>query len=152
MARRASARRIKKHHSYEVLEAAELLGIHRHTIRRWINSGALPALTEERPHPDPRPGPDRLPERSQARQDATEAGRMLLCEMPPSPAPCLRRGRIHPADGVERQSPGNLSRLYNAHAPAGISRQTGRYHRQSRDQIPGRIATPIRSLNPVPQC
>lgn len=50
MPRRASARRVKKHLNYIVEEAAELTGVHPHTIRRWIASGALPALTEARPH------------------------------------------------------------------------------------------------------
>lgn len=48
--RRASARRVKKHYNYTVEEAAELVGVHPHTMRRWIASGALPALTEKRPH------------------------------------------------------------------------------------------------------
>jgi excisionase family DNA binding protein len=48
--RRASARRVKKHWSYTAEEAAYALGVHRHTVRRWIASKALPALTEKRPH------------------------------------------------------------------------------------------------------
>jgi excisionase family DNA binding protein len=48
--RRASARRVKKNLSYTVEEAADVLGVHRHTVRRWITSGVLPALTERRPH------------------------------------------------------------------------------------------------------
>lgn len=48
--RTASARRVKKHISYTVEEAAEVTGYHPHTIRRWIDSQALHALTERRPH------------------------------------------------------------------------------------------------------
>ena len=48
--RRASARRVKIHHNYTVEEAAEVTGSHKNTVRRWIASGALPALTEKRPH------------------------------------------------------------------------------------------------------
>lgn len=48
--RRASARRVKKHYNYTVEEAAELVGVHPHTVRRWIASGGLPALCEKRPH------------------------------------------------------------------------------------------------------
>lgn len=48
--RRASARRVKKHHNYTVEEAAETIGAHKNSVRRWIASKALPALTEMRPH------------------------------------------------------------------------------------------------------
>jgi excisionase family DNA binding protein len=48
--RRAAARRVKKHLSYTAEEAADALGVHRHTVRRWVASKALPALTEQRPH------------------------------------------------------------------------------------------------------
>jgi excisionase family DNA binding protein len=48
--RRASARRVKKHLNYTVEEAAEVTGLHPHTIRRWIKTKALLALTEKRPH------------------------------------------------------------------------------------------------------
>jgi len=69
--RRASARRVKTHHNYTVEEAAKTTGKHPHTIRRWIESEALPALTEKRPHlilgrdliaflTAPRPGKARL--------------------------------------------------------------------------------------------
>ena len=48
--RRASARRVKIHHNYTVEEAAEASGSHKNTIRRWIATKTLPALTEKRPH------------------------------------------------------------------------------------------------------
>jgi excisionase family DNA binding protein len=48
--RAASARRIKKHLNYTVEEAAETTGYHPHTIRRWIETKALQALTERRPY------------------------------------------------------------------------------------------------------
>ena len=48
--RRASARRVKIHHNYTIEEAAETTGFHKNTIRRWIATKALPALTEKRPH------------------------------------------------------------------------------------------------------
>jgi excisionase family DNA binding protein len=48
--RRASARRVKIHLNYTVDEAAETIGAHKNTVRRWIATGQLPALTETRPH------------------------------------------------------------------------------------------------------
>ena len=48
--RLASARRVKRHHTYTVEEAAAVTGYHRHTVRRWIESGALVAATERRPY------------------------------------------------------------------------------------------------------
>jgi excisionase family DNA binding protein len=48
--RRASARRVKIHLNYTVDEAAETVGAHKNTVRRWITAGRLPALTETRPH------------------------------------------------------------------------------------------------------
>jgi len=40
---------VKIHRSYTVDEAAKTLGVVKETIRRWIKSGALPALTEKSP-------------------------------------------------------------------------------------------------------
>lgn len=39
---------MKIHRSYTIGEAADLLGVHRNTVREWIRCG-LPALTEQRP-------------------------------------------------------------------------------------------------------
>jgi len=46
--RRAKWRSVKRHYSMTVEEAAQTLGVHRATIRRWIKSG-LPALTDRKP-------------------------------------------------------------------------------------------------------
>jgi excisionase family DNA binding protein len=46
--RRPSPRRIKQSVSYDVAEAAKLLGVHRNTVRRWLKEG-LTALDERRP-------------------------------------------------------------------------------------------------------
>jgi excisionase family DNA binding protein len=43
-----SPRRIKQGVSYEVAEVAELLGVHRNTVRRWLKEG-LAALDDRRP-------------------------------------------------------------------------------------------------------
>ena len=48
--RHATAGRVKIHHNYTPEEAADITGYHPHTIRRWIKSGALSALTERKPH------------------------------------------------------------------------------------------------------
>ena len=39
MARRPNGRRVKIHHSYTILAAAEVLGVHKHTVSRWIAAG-----------------------------------------------------------------------------------------------------------------
>ncbi len=48
MARRHNPRRVKIHRSYNVSEAAKLLGVHKHTVARWIKSG-LPLVEQKRP-------------------------------------------------------------------------------------------------------
>ncbi|MBG0794724.1 helix-turn-helix domain-containing protein [Methylocystis sp. H62] len=37
--RRYDCRRVKKHRSYTVAEVEKLLGVHAHTVRRWITNG-----------------------------------------------------------------------------------------------------------------
>ena len=49
MAKRFNARALKKHHSYTIAEAAELLGAHPQTVRAWIRNG-LPVLADKTPH------------------------------------------------------------------------------------------------------
>lgn len=41
-------RRVKIHRNYSVEEVAELLGVHKNTVREWLRAG-LPALTDQRP-------------------------------------------------------------------------------------------------------
>ncbi len=41
-------RRVKIHRNYTFGEAADLLGVHKNTVRDWVRRG-LPALTEQRP-------------------------------------------------------------------------------------------------------
>ena len=48
--RRADWRRIKGKTSYTFDEAARALNIHRNTVRHWVKTGGLPALTGSRPH------------------------------------------------------------------------------------------------------
>lgn len=50
MARRPNWRAIKTHRNYTADEAARALGVAKVTVRRWIDSGALPAMKERRPH------------------------------------------------------------------------------------------------------
>lgn len=47
--RRADWRRVKRHRTYTVEDAAETLGVHKHTIRNWLKSGQLPAIDTKRP-------------------------------------------------------------------------------------------------------
>ena len=48
MTRRHNFRRVKIHQSYEIPEAAQLLGVHKHTVSRWIAAG-LPLVVKKRP-------------------------------------------------------------------------------------------------------
>lgn len=48
MPRRPNPRRIRKHYSYTVEEAATALDVAKGSVRRWIKSG-LSALTDQRP-------------------------------------------------------------------------------------------------------
>jgi excisionase family DNA binding protein len=48
MARRFNRRRVKIHRNYTIAEVAALLGVHKHTVRRWIAAG-LPTTDAKRP-------------------------------------------------------------------------------------------------------
>ena len=48
--RRPNHRRIKIHWPYTIEEASRATGTSRVTIRRWITSAGLPAITDRRPH------------------------------------------------------------------------------------------------------
>jgi hypothetical protein len=47
---RPGRRRVKIHRNYTVEQAARVTGCAKGTIRRWIKSGALPAITDQKPH------------------------------------------------------------------------------------------------------
>jgi hypothetical protein len=49
MTRRHNFRRVKIHRTYIIPEAAALLGVHPHTVSRWIKHG-LPLVSTKRPH------------------------------------------------------------------------------------------------------
>jgi excisionase family DNA binding protein len=49
-ARNPSRRSIKIHRNYTVEEAAHITGCATGTIRRWIKSGAVPAITDRKPN------------------------------------------------------------------------------------------------------
>ncbi len=49
MPRRPSPSRIKTHRVYTPWEAANALGVHRQTVRRWIKDKGLPADTSSKP-------------------------------------------------------------------------------------------------------
>jgi excisionase family DNA binding protein len=49
-ARNPNRRSIKTHRNYTVEEAARATGCAKGTIRRWIKSGALPAVTDRKPN------------------------------------------------------------------------------------------------------
>ena len=46
--RRVDARRVKIHRSYTIEEVVRCLGVHKHTVRRWLKAG-LPAIDARRP-------------------------------------------------------------------------------------------------------
>jgi hypothetical protein len=48
--KKPSYRSVKIYRSYTIDEASTLLHRSKETIRRWLKSGELPALTEQRPH------------------------------------------------------------------------------------------------------
>jgi excisionase family DNA binding protein len=48
MAKRLNCRRVKIHRTYTIGEVAALLGVHKHTVRRWIAAG-LPTTDAKRP-------------------------------------------------------------------------------------------------------
>lgn len=48
--RRPNWRRIKVHFPYTVDKAAKVTGMTKGTVRRWIDAGNLPAITDKRPH------------------------------------------------------------------------------------------------------
>ena len=48
MAKRLNPNLSRMHYTYTVKEAAELYGVHSHTVRNWIKKG-LPVLDEQRP-------------------------------------------------------------------------------------------------------
>jgi excisionase family DNA binding protein len=48
MAKRHDRRRVKIHINYDITEVADLLGVHKHTVRRWIAAG-LPTTDDKRP-------------------------------------------------------------------------------------------------------
>lgn len=49
MNRRYPAHRVKRHRVYTVREAAEIMGCHRRTVRRWVEKEDLAAETGQRP-------------------------------------------------------------------------------------------------------
>ena len=50
LARQGNWRRVKKHRTYTYEEAARALDLHKNTIRTWVRSEGLEALTDRRPH------------------------------------------------------------------------------------------------------
>ena len=50
MAKRVDPRRVKIHWTLTPEEWARKLGVHKNTVRRWIKSDGLPAITDQRPY------------------------------------------------------------------------------------------------------
>lgn len=48
--RSPNPRLVKIHRNYTYDEAADLLGLHKNSVRRWVTHEGLAALTEQRPH------------------------------------------------------------------------------------------------------
>ena len=150
--RRASARRVKIHYNYTVDEAAEVTGKHPHTIRRWIDSKALPALTERRPHliigsvlhaylAAPKPGSARL-----------KPGELycVKCRLPKRPA--LDMADYVPINDQTGNLKGFLPDLRNPHAPAGINVETAWNCRRFGRHTSGGAATPKGACLPLHKC
>ena len=49
MPRRSNYRKVRSHQVYNVVEAAEELGVHRQTVRRWVRACGLAATTDQKP-------------------------------------------------------------------------------------------------------
>ena len=49
MPRRPNYRKVRSHQVYTVAEAAEVLGAHRQTVRRWVRACGLPAAIDQKP-------------------------------------------------------------------------------------------------------
>ena len=54
MARRPNGRRVKIHHNYTIRAAADVLGVHKHIVSRWIAAGLT---TTDAVRPSLRRGP-----------------------------------------------------------------------------------------------
>ena len=50
MARQPNWRRVKRNRNFTYDEAARLLGVHKRTVRNWVQRDGLSALTDQRPH------------------------------------------------------------------------------------------------------
>jgi len=89
MPRRLNWRRIKIHRNYKICEAADVLGVHKNTVRNWIKYEGLPALTDQRPHLIlGRLLRDFLIERDRKRKTPLKAGEIycVACHSPKRPA------------------------------------------------------------------
>lgn len=87
-ARRIDPRRAKLHRSYDLKELAERLGVHRQTVREWLNNG-LPKVDDTRPFLIA--GSDFQAwwaQRSKAKKRPLQPGEFycLSCRMPKRPA------------------------------------------------------------------
>ena len=100
MARTASYRLVKTHRSYDVHEAASLLGVHRNTVRQWLRSG-LAACDDRRPTLIlGRALADFLQKRQKARRRPCPPGHLY----------CLRcRAARFPAEGMADYVPTSLT-------------------------------------------
>lgn len=50
MAKRIDWRRVKVNRSYTYEQAAQILSVHKNTIKRWVKVEGLQALTDQKPH------------------------------------------------------------------------------------------------------
>jgi hypothetical protein len=75
MTRRPNGRRVKIHHSYTISAAAEVLGVHKHTVSRWIRPGEFYCLSCRAP---------RRPALDIAEYRPRTASRGLLCGICPT--------------------------------------------------------------------
>jgi excisionase family DNA binding protein len=87
MARRYNIRRVKIHRSYTPSEVSKLLGVHKHTVARWIASG-LPLIERKRPYLIHGADLRAFLAARQPRKQPLRAGEMycLRCRAPKQPA------------------------------------------------------------------
>lgn len=89
--------RVKKHRSYEIVEAADTLGVHRHTVRRWIKDQGLEAIADRKPF---------LIRGVALQEFLTEKRSLRRVICPPGHLYCLRcRKPRKPAGGIAEYAP-----------------------------------------------
>jgi len=119
--KRINPRLAKLHRSYDVFELADLLGVHRHTVRGWIKAG-LPTVDGTRPvliHGD------EFQAWWQAKRDASkrpcEPGQLFCFKCREPKRPALGMVEYDATNGRHGQSQGALRNVRHDDASAGAA-------------------------------